>query len=103
SSYADLRAGVHINAAIAFARDRAGDVVTNPQRAVAFALTFAQRSQGVSGFTALAERENERVLGRRGIAMAILAGKIDIHRNVRQLLNGVFADSSGVQGGSAAR
>ena len=52
---------MHVNAAIAFARDRAGDVVANAERAIAFALAFAQRAQRISGLAALADGEDQRV------------------------------------------
>ena len=59
---ADLRSGVHVNAAIALARDRARDVVANPERAITFAPAFAQRAERIGGFTALADGKNEGVV-----------------------------------------
>ena len=35
---------MHVNAAVAFPRDGAGDVVANPEGAITFALAFAQRA-----------------------------------------------------------
>jgi len=98
----DLGASVHVNAAVAFARDRARNVVANSERAIAFAFAFAQCAEGVGGLSALTDRENQGVLGRRRVSMAIFTGKIDIHRNVGQLLNGVFANSGRVQRGATA-
>ena len=59
---ADLRPGVHVNAAVALAGDGAGDVVANAEGAVPLALALAQGGQGVGGFAALADDEDERVL-----------------------------------------
>src|SRR5205809_6164251 len=88
---------MHINAAVALARDRARDIVTNSERAIAFAFALAQCAQRVRRFAALADRENERAFGWRCIAMTVLARKIDIHGNVRELLDRIFADARGVE------
>ena len=74
---ANLRSGMHVNAAIALARDRAGDVVANSERAITFASAFAQRAECVRGFAALADGENERVASHRRVAMAKLARVFD--------------------------
>src|SRR5205814_8857000 len=100
--YADLGTSVHINSAIAFAGNCAGHVVTNAKGAVTFAFAFPQPAQGIGSFAALADREDKGVFGRRRVAMAIFARKIDVDGNVRQLLDDVFADARGVQRGSAA-
>src|SRR5205823_3892937 len=92
---------VHVNTAVALTRDRARDVVANSKRAIAFAFAFAQSAKRVGGFAALADREDKRVLGRRRVSMTVLTGKIDIDRNVCQLLDDVFANTRGVQGGAA--
>ena len=91
---ADLRSGVHVNAAVAFARDRAGDVVADAERAKSFALAFAQGAQRVGGLAALADGENERVAAHRRVAMAKLAGVFHFHRNVRELFDEIFARPS---------
>ena len=100
--HADLRAGVHVNAAVALARDGAGDVVANAEGAIALALAFAQRAERVGGFAALADGEDERVARHRRIAVAELAGVFDFGRNVGELLDEVFADHRRVQRGAAA-
>ena len=47
---ADLRPGVHVNAAVAFARDRARDVVANAERAITFAPALAQARRACRRF-----------------------------------------------------
>ena len=84
---ADLRAGVHVNAAIAFARDRAGDVVANAEGAIAFAPAFAQRAERVGRLAALADREDEGVARHRRVAVAKLAGVFHFRRNLGELLD----------------
>src|SRR4051812_33539853 len=68
--YADLGTGMHIDAAIALSRDRAGDVVANPEGTIAFAPAFAECAEGVRGFAALANGEHDRVARHRGIPVA---------------------------------
>src|SRR6266446_6199449 len=101
--HADLRSGVHVNTTVAFARDRARDVVTNSQGAKTFALAFAQRTQRVRSFAALADGEDQRLRSHRRIAMAKLAGVIDLGRDVRQPLDQIFADSARMQRRAATR
>src|SRR6266513_6142749 len=92
---------MHVNPAITFARDGAGNVIADAESAKSFALAFAQRTQGVSGFTALADREDERIAAHRRVAMAELAGVFHLHRNVRKLFDEIFSDQRGVQCGPA--
>ena len=93
--------GVHVNSTVAFARDRARDVVANPECAKAFAPAFAQRTERVRSFAALADREDQRLRSHRRIAMAKLARVFDFGRDVRQSLDQIFADSAGMQRSAA--
>ena len=95
--HAYLRSGVHVNSAVAFARDRAGDVVANSKGAKAFAPAFTQCTERVGSFAALADGEHQRLRSHRRITMAELARVIDFGGDVRQLLDQVFADSAGMQ------
>src|SRR5438034_3589175 len=70
--HADLRSGVHVNAAIALSRDRASDVVTNPQGAKAFPPAFPQGTERVRRFSALADCEHQRLRCHRRITMTKL-------------------------------
>src|SRR5438132_533555 len=96
SRHTDLRSRVHINASVALSRDRARDVVTNPQGAKTFAPAFAQCTERVRSFAALADGKNQRLRSHRRITMAKLAGVIDFCRDVRQSLDQIFADSAGM-------
>ena len=100
--HADLRPGVHVNAAVAFARDRAGDVVANAEGAITFAPAFAQRAERVRRFAALADGEDQRVPRHRRVAMAKFAGEFHFGRNARELLDQIFADHRGVQRSAAS-
>src|SRR4029450_4940051 len=55
----DLRSGVHINATVAFARNRARDVVANSQGAHTFAPAFTQSAECIRSFAALADGEHQ--------------------------------------------
>ncbi len=98
----DLRTRVHVNAAVAFARDGARDVVANAEGAIPLAPAFPHRAEGVGGFAALADREDYGVARHRGIAMAKLAREFHFRRNPRELLEDVFADHGRMQRRAAA-
>ena len=100
--HADLRSGVHVNSAVALARDRAGDVVANSQCAKAFAPAFTQRAERVRCFAALADGEDQRLGRHRRIAMAKLARVFDFGRDVGESLDQIFADHAGMQRRAAA-
>ena len=88
----DLRSGVHINATVAFARDRARDIVADSQCAKTFAPAFTQCAERVRSFAALADGEHERLWRHRRIAMAKLTREFDFGGNIRQPLDQIFAD-----------
>src|SRR3984893_8447590 len=69
---ADFRTGVHINSSIALPGNRARDVVTNSQSAKAFAPAFAQGSECIRGFAALADRKDQRLRSHWRITMTKL-------------------------------
>ena len=86
----DLRSRVHVDAAIAFAGDRAGDIVANAKRAVPFSLALAQGGKRVGSFPALADDKSERVALKWDVAVTKLAGELTLHGNVRKRLDDVF-------------
>ena len=88
---------MHVDAAIAFAGDRAGDIVANPERAMPFALALAQGGQGVGCFPALTDDKRERVALERDIAVTELAGEFAFNGNVRKRLDDVFARHGGME------
>src|SRR6266702_90634 len=56
---ADLWTGMHVNATVTLARDRARDVVTNSQRPKTFAPAFTKCSERIRSFAALADGKNQ--------------------------------------------
>src|SRR4029077_14366467 len=94
---ADLRTGVHVNAAVALACNCAGDVIANAQRAKAFAPAFTERTERVGSLAALADCENQRLRRHRGITVAKFAREFDFSGNIRESLDQIFAYPSGMQ------
>ena len=88
---------MHVNSPIALSRDCACDVVTNSQRAKAFASAFTQSTKCVRGFTTLADGEH-KCLGSHGrVAMTKLTGVFDFGWNAGQPLDQIFTDPSGMK------
>ena len=98
---ADLRAGVQIDAAVGLAGDRAADDVADRQRRMALALHLAEGGQRVGRLAALRDGEQQRVGVERRIAVAELAGVLDLDRNAGELLDQVLADQGRVPAGAA--
>ena len=98
---ADLRPGMHVHPAVAFTGDGAGDIITNAQRPVAFALAFAHGSECIRRFAALADGKNDGVFVHRHVAVAKFTGKFDLGGKVCQAFQDVFADHRGVARGAA--
>src|SRR5882724_12589652 len=102
SRYANLRPSVHVNAAVAFTRDGACDVVANSKGTKTFAPAFTQRAERVRGFAALTDGEDQRLRRHRRVAMAKLARVIHFGWDARHSLNQIFADSCGMQCSAAS-
>src|SRR4029453_10635911 len=100
--HANLRPGVHVNAAVAFARDRARDVVAYSEGTKTFAPALAQRAERVRGFAALTDGEDQRLRRHRCVAMTKFAGVIYFGWDASHSLNQIFTDSCGVQRGAAS-
>ena len=98
---ADLGTGMQINAAVGFAGDRAADHVADARAPDAPAFGFAQAGQRVGRFAGLRDGEHQRVLLNRRIAVAELAGVFDLGRDMRELLEQIFADQCGMPAGAA--
>ena len=99
--HADLRSGVHVNPSVALARDCAGDIVADAQRAMALALALAQSSQSVGGLPALADDEHECVARHRQVAVSQFAGELALDRNMGERLDEILADHGRVESGAA--
>ena len=102
-SYPNLGSCVHIYPGAAFAGDGARHVVADTERPVALAHALAHRRQRVDGLATLADGKDERVLVHRHVAVPKLTGEIHFARQVRERLDHVFADQSGVVGRAAGR
>ena len=89
---ADLGPGVQVDAAVGLAGDRAADGVDDRQRGMAPPLGLAEGAQRVGRLARLAEHEDERAVVERGVAIAELAGVLDLDGQVRQPLDQVLAD-----------
>ena len=89
---ADLGAGVEVDAAVGLAGDRAADGVDDRQRRVPPPLGLAEGAERVGGLARLAEDEDERAVVERGVAVAELAGVLDLDGQVGEPLDQVFAD-----------
>ncbi len=79
---ADLRSRVHVDAAIAFTGDRAGDIIADAKRAMPFALALTQGGKSVGRLPALADDKSKSVALERDIAVAELAGELTLYGNV---------------------
>ena len=88
---ADFRPGVHVNAAVGFARDGAADDVDDGQRLVPAALGLAQRGQRVGGFAGLRDDQQHGVFFERTIAVTKFVRELDLDRDLRQFLDQIFA------------
>src|SRR5262249_42174311 len=73
------------------ARDRA-----NRQRRLTFTPRLAQRGQRVGSFAGLRDCGDDRVAVQRRVAVAELAGVLDLDGDAGKLLEEVFADEGGV-------
>ena len=89
----DLRPGMQVDAAAAFARDGAADDVDDAEHAAALALDLLHRRERVERLARLADGDVERVLLDHGIAVAELRGRLGVRGNARQLLDQVRADA----------
>src|SRR5215472_10844958 len=98
----DLGSGVEVDAAAAFAGDRAADDVDDAEYAPALALDLLHRRQGVEGLTRLADGDIERVALDDRVAVAEFGSGFGMRRQARQLLDQVRADSPGNVGRAAA-
>ena len=92
---------MHVNAAVTLPRDRTCDVVTDSQRAKAFAPAFTERAECVCSFAALADGEHQRLGGNGRITMTKLARIFDFGGNIREPLDQIFPHPAGMQGRAA--
>ena len=94
----DLRAGVGVDDAVGLARDRRAVGVADRQHLRALLAGVADRLQGVGGLAGLADRDDQRGRGEDRVAVAELAGELDLDRDPAPVLDGVLRDHAGVEG-----
>ena len=94
--HADLRPGVQVNAAVRFPSDRAADDVADGQHFVPAPPGLAQAGEGVRRLAGLRDGQHGRV------AVAKFAGVFDFNRQVRKLLEQIFAHEAGVPARAAS-
>ncbi len=100
--HADLRTGVGQQGQVGLAHQRAGaDVADRQAGQVAGRLGIAQGSQGIGGFPGLGDGDEQRVGLHRHLAVAELAGHLDLAGNAGQLFQPVAGDHAGVEAGAA--
>ena len=99
--HADLGAGMQVNSTVRLASDRGTDHVANGKRKVPLALALAEGRQCIRGFAGLADGDDDRVVVDRRIAVAELAGVLDLDGNLGELLDEVFAHLGGMVTGAA--
>ena len=87
----DFGAGVQINAPLGLPGNRAAHGVHDGQCGMASALGFTQRAQRVCRLARLAEHKDQRLFLERRVAIAKLAGKLDLDRHMSQPLDQVLA------------
>src|SRR6266849_2915680 len=87
-----LGPGMEVNSPVGLASDRAADGVDDRQGRMAAPLCLAQRTQRVGRFARLAEDKNQRPIIERCVAVAELAGILDLDRQVSEPLDQVLAD-----------
>ena len=97
----DFGSGVQIDAAPAFAGDRAADDIHDAQYAAALALHLLHGRERIERFAGLADRDVQRVLLDHGIAIAKLRSRFGMRRNTGKLFDQMRADASRDIGRSA--
>ena len=83
----DLGPRVQVDAAAAFARDRAADDVDDPEHAAALALDLLHGGERVERLAGLADGDVQRVVLDHGVAVAKLGRRLRVRRYARELLD----------------
>ena len=100
---ADLGAGVQVDPAVGLAGDGAAHRVHDRQGGMSPPPRLAECAQRVGGLSRLAEDEDQGAVVERGVAIAELAGVLDLDREVGQPLDQVLADHGRVPARAAGR
>ncbi len=98
---ADLGAGVGGDGALGFAGDGGADDVADGEGLGAFGDELALGGDGVGGFAGLGDEEADGVGVGDGVAVAVLAGVVDVDGEAGEAFDHELAGEAGVPGGSA--
>ena len=98
---ADLGAGVGGDGALGAAGDGGSDDVADGEGFGAFGDELGLGGEGVGGFAGLGDEEADGVGVGDGVAVAVLAGVVDVDGEAGEALDHEFSGESGVPGGSA--
>ncbi len=97
----DLRPGVGVEHGVGLARDGRAVGVADGQHPGPLLLGVAQRHQRVHGLAGLGDRDDQRGPVEHRVAVAELAGQLDLARDPGPVLDGVLGDQPGVVRGAA--
>src|SRR5260370_42039082 len=91
ATVSDLRTCMHENSVVDLSRYSTAYTITNAKRAVPLSFAFAQCRQCIDRLAALTDREHERVLIHRHVAVPEFASELDLSRNLGQTFDQTFA------------
>src|SRR5688500_10946491 len=97
----DLRSGVQIDAASAFASNGAADDIDDAEHTATFALYLLDRGKRVERFTGLADGDVQRVLLDHRIAITKLRGGLGMRRHTSELFDQVRTNAASDVGRAA--
>ena len=93
--------GVRVEHAVGLARDRRAVDVADAEHAGALLARVAYGHEGVHRLAGLGDRDHQGGAGEDGVAVAELAGQLDLARDLRPVLDGVLGDHARVMRGAA--
>ena len=99
--HTDLRAGVGVEHRIGLTRDLGTVGVAHRQDAGTLGLGVADGLQGVGGLPGLGDGDDQGLPVQHRVAVAELAGDLDLHRDTHPVLDGVLRQQAGVVGRTA--
>ena len=98
---ADLGAGVGVDGAVGLAGDSGADDVADGEGLGAFGDQLALGGEGVGGFAGLGDEQADGVGVGDGVAVAVLAGVVDLDGEAGEALDHELAGEAGVPAGAA--
>src|SRR5579883_2269134 len=99
--HANFWTGMGVDGALGLARDHGSDDVADGEGLAALAFGFALGGDGVGGLARLRDEQGDGIGGNDGVAIAPLAGVIDLDGNLGQTFDHELAGLAGVPAGAA--